>query len=155
MEPTLPNRQVVPAALAGVAAGALTVTVALGMPDILRGDWGVLFMLTIVWVSVAAVFLMGFIVLGIPAWMLAHRLGRHGWGDGALIGAVLAGLAYFLFALPSAHSDYRGGGADLVIDGHYTIAGWISAVRGSAIMAIGGAISGLTIWYFVYRKPTS
>jgi hypothetical protein len=103
-------------------------------------------------VGALIVFLIGFIFLGVPAWFVAHYFDRRHWYDAVLIGAVLTSAVEFLWAFPSPHSSFGGGGVDLVVDGRYTVAGWFNAIKIAAAIGFGGAASGLTIWWLAYRK---
>jgi len=69
-----------------------------------------------------------------------------------LIGAALAGGVVFVLSLPSSHSSSSLANVDLVVDGKFTAAGWLNAIRNAASIGLGGAASGLTIWWIAYRK---
>lgn len=149
----LPNSVVVPAALAGVFIGATVVTLEFAVlffsePEPSSQWW----ILPAFWAVTLIVFLMGFIFLGVPAWFAAEYFHRRQWYDAVIIGAVLAGAAELLWALPSPHSSFGNGGVDLVIDGRYTVRGWINAIEMAAAISVGGAVSGLAIWWLAYRK---
>ncbi len=142
----------IPAAIAAVGVGATVVAlefaaIAFVPPEGHPPAWT----LVAAWAGACIVFMLGFLVLGIPAWLLAHYFKRRHWYDALLIGAILTGGTYFLWALPSSGFSYSGGGVDYVIDGHYTRAGLINAIGIAAEISIAGAAAGLTIWWIAYR----
>ena len=149
----LPNSVVVPAALAGVAVAATVVTLEFGVlffsePEPSSQLW----ILPAFWIGALTVFLMGFIIVGIPAWIVADYLGRRHWYDAVLIGALLTGAAEFLWAFSGIQSSSSVGGVDLIVDGRYTAPGWIYVFKMAAAIGVGGAAAGLTIWWMAYRK---
>jgi len=134
MPSELRNSLIVPAALAGVAVGATVVTLEFSVlffsePEQPSQFW----ILPAFWIGALIVFLMGFVFFGVPAWFAAHAFNRHHWYDAVLIGGVLTGGVEFLWSL-------------------LTEAGWFNAVKTAAAIGLGGAASGLTIWWIVYRK---
>lgn len=88
-----------------------------------------LFLLIFLFASM--VFFIGLLVVGLPAWALANRLGRRNWYDGAIIGAVLAYAAFFLWILAAGRAT------------------WIEAATISLPLAAAGAVSGLTVWRLI------
>jgi hypothetical protein len=142
----------VPAALAGVFVGATVVTLEFAVLFFAEPEpWSQQWILPAFWGAALIVFLMGFVFLGVPAWFAAGYFGRRHWYDAVIIGAILTGGAEFLWAYPSPHSSLSGS-VDLVVDGRYTFAGWLNAIKMAAAIGIGGAMSGLTIWWIAYRN---
>jgi hypothetical protein len=155
-----PNSRTVPAALAGITVAATIAVIGATAKDLLTTgrvpDLQLLESSPFLLLFAFGVFLTGFVAVGVPAWLAAHLLGRTRWYDAALIGAVLASVSAFWFTFPSGNATGSAGGVDLVVNGHFTRAGWFDAVELAGIMASAGAAAGLTIWWLVYRpRPTS
>lgn len=147
-----PTSVVVPAALSGALIGGTVAllgatvqdfftsgAVPLPVPFLMEGVLG-FFM-----------FLFGFVFLGVPAWTVAHYFGRTHWFDGTLIGALLSSIPSLLLTLPSGTTSASIGGKDMIVDGHFTPAGWWGELQLALIVAVAGAAAGWTIWRMVYR----
>lgn len=149
-----PNSRTVPAVLVGISAAAAVAVIGASVQDLLATgtipDLRLLFFSPFLWLFAFGVFLMGFVMPGVPTWVAAHFLGRTHWYDGVIIGAFLASISEFLFTYPSRNSSGSAGGIDLVVNGHFTHAGWLNALELAGIMACAGAAAGLTIWRRVY-----
>jgi hypothetical protein len=151
-----PNSKTVPAALAGIAVAAVVAVIGASAQDALATgrypDLQLLISVPVLWLFAFGVFLMGFIILGVPSWIAAHLLGWTRWHDAVLIGALLASISEFLFTFPSGNASGSSGGVDLIVNGYLTQAGWLNAVGIAAIMAGAGAAAGFVIWWWVYRS---
>jgi len=154
-----PNSKTVPAALVGIAVAAIVAVIGATAKDLLTTgrlpDLQLLVSSPFLLLFAFGVFLTGFVVVGVPAWLAAHLLGRTHWYDAALIGSVLASASAFWFTFPSGNTSGSAGGVDLVVNGHFTRAGWLDALELAGIMASAGGAAGLTIWWFVYRSRST
>ena len=140
------------AAILGIAAGATVAAlefVVLSIVD--RSIQNDLATVILVWAVAFATIAIGFVCLGIPAWLVAHLLHRRHWYDALLIGALLAGGLEFYFQLPAAHSNFTVGNVFLAVGGRFTHAGLMNALGATAMAALMGAAAGLTIWRVAYR----
>lgn len=107
------------------------------------------------------VFLIGLVTLGVPGWLIMHRLGRRRWFDAMALGAVLAFAAYFAISylpliLHSPGSDYSSEDGGIPTIEHYqlTAQGWRFLIEGASIQAVAGAVAGLTIWRICYQRKS-
>jgi hypothetical protein len=106
------------------------------------------------------IFLVGLLVVGAPAWVLAHRFGYRRWYHAMALGGVLTFLTTFSlntvpYLLPvDPGSGYSAGdsGGDTIVNGRLTAHGWSEGGRRSLALALAGAIVGLTVWYTAYWR---
>jgi len=143
------------ATLAGVAVGATVLVLEFVAPTFFDSYSGVLSRLQMLaggWIIAFVVLSVGFVIVGLPVWVAAHHFQRRHWYDAVIVGGLLAGIGEFLFSLPAANSSYSAGGADLVLNGHYTAQGLSGALQTAVMMAVAGAFTGLTIWRIAYRR---
>ena len=117
--------------------------------------------------SVAQVFIMtfvgwlvGLLLIGLPAWFFMHRAGKTSWAHAAATGF---GLAFFIsFALstrgfmlwPHTGSRYSAGdsGGPTWIDNSLTLHGWVNAAQSSLVFAIVAVAVTLSLWAMAYRR---
>ena len=152
---TTPARAVTALLLGAVFAGTVTAALAVlltyapgpggvGLADLFRAFA----------VATVATFLAGLVVIAAPAWALAHRLGRRSVWDAVVLGAVLSGSAYFVFAVstgPPGADDleaFTGEQRTQLLRYHWTAVATFSL----GIAVIGGA-TGALIWRLAYRRP--
>jgi hypothetical protein len=105
------------------------------------------------------VFAAGLALVGLPAWLVLHNMGRRSWLDAAILGLALTFAATFPlqvllgvgFSSPSDTSISSGSSAATVF-GSLTLHGWLSIFLNSILISPAGAIAGLTIWRIAYRR---
>lgn len=109
-------------------------------------------------ILVAAVFVA---VLGVPLFLALKRMGRLGWRSILLAGLLAAAVPYAIFAFPpwpdstgvrvSYGEKWHGTYREFIVDGVYTIYGWLNYLEGIVLFGIQG-LAGAAMFYFVWLK---
>jgi len=134
----------VPALLAGSMAGAAVIVVAMAVagviddgtaPDLIPGQmFNTAVILTpLVFMTFAA----GALFLAVPCWWVLHRMGRRTCREAVLLGVLLCGACGFV---PLGEMVSTGNGKAA-----------LEVAVAFAVMAVAGAVAGLTIWRIAYR----
>lgn len=147
------------AALAG-SAGTLTTFV---LPSLLTAGLAAIAFAMVLSFLIVPVWVVGILVVGYPAWILAHVSGLRGWLTAILVGVLLAGAGSFVFATqimglgqPPAATNGWVNGRQTIRNGAYTEAGR-SAERMTLMAflvagAVGGACAGGALWRVAYHR---
>jgi hypothetical protein len=142
------------AALAAVAVQPLVLLARIA-PDYLASPqplYGIEFMLLAVVVVAAAAVL----ILGIPAFLVLHKLHREGWVSLAIAGFVLGGLPAS-FSWPrhlegySAGQNWHGTYVETYVNGAPTNYAWLTYAEGVLFFALHG-LAGALVFYAVWRR---
>jgi hypothetical protein len=165
---TTPFRAAVALPTGALAGSALIIGGVLGPMAFLKsdsghlpgGDGGGLMALSqVAGISLIA-FVLGMLVLAMPAWWVLHRAGRRTWLDAALLGvglslAVCAALSLLQFMGPGSLGPYTAfdAGGATVINGRLTPHGWAERGKGMAWVAFASAVAAVIVWRIAYRKP--
>jgi hypothetical protein len=136
----------VPALLGGAVAGASIVVLFLAIagviddgtaPGLIPGQlFNTAFMLApMVFMTIAA----GALFVAVPCWWVLHRMGRRTRGEAALLGLILCSAFGFV-------------PLDDMMSAGVTPRGALEAGAAVAVLALAGAVAGLTIWRIAYRS---
>src|SRR5688572_22809673 len=105
----------------------------------------------------------GLLVVGAPLWALLHFLRRRDWYYAVALGSGLCAVGFFVMALwnpdftpavslVSFLTEEFGGLVWSNEENQFNAEGWQAIGRGTALLAVAGGFSGLTLWKIAYRK---
>jgi hypothetical protein len=114
--------------------------------------------------AVLSFFAGGLLVVGAPLWALLHFLKRRDWYYAVALGAGLCAAGFFVMALwnpdftpavslVSFLTEEFGGLVWNNEANQFNEEGWQAILRGTTLLAVAGALSGLTLWKIAYRRP--
>ena len=162
------------ALIVGAVAGTLVFLLELGILLALRpnklpemADYVGTTYLDLLQLTATAVFTFfagGLLVVGAPLWALLHFLKRRQWYYAAGLGAVLCAAGFLVMAmwnpdftpavsLVSFLTEEFGGLVWSNEENQFNAEGWQAIGRGTALLAVAGGFSGLTLWKIAYRRP--
>jgi len=143
------------ALLAGALAGAaITTSPAALMAMGRREGYGFAF---VIFLAAFAVWSLGLVTFGAPAWCALHRRGLRSRGAALILGAGLASAVGFTInvvlglMIGEGYSSGDSGG-DIWIGGHLTFYGWSQDVLGAVVLGLLGAMVGWVVWRVAYRR---
>lgn len=139
----------VPALLAGSIAGSVVIVVAMAVAGVIDDRTalslipGQMFNTAVILAPmVLATFAAGALFIAVPCWWVLHRMGRRTRREAVLLGVVLCG-AFGFVPLEEMVSTGDSGAV-------------LEVAAAFAVMAVAGAMAGLTVWRIAYRlHPTS
>lgn len=114
--------------------------------------WWVPSILLPFWLAVVFVFILGIMIIGMPAWLALKRFGAHGWLVSILLGGLLASAFYILFVKIGLLSKWVGPFTGAVGGTGSRFSDKDILLRDAACLFIAGALAGLSIWGIAHER---